>query len=67
MACHWAIGVVRKHTVTALGEACVASSSDSGSTPLASTTIHHADIAQLVEHFTRNEGVAGSNPVVSTK
>ena len=25
----------------------------------------HAEIAQLVEHFTRNEGVAGSNPVFS--
>lgn len=25
------------------------------------------DIAQLVEHFVRNEGVAGSNPVISTK
>ena len=24
----------------------------------------HADVAQLVEHFTRNEGVRGSNPRV---
>jgi hypothetical protein len=24
----------------------------------------HADVAQLVEHFTRNEGVPGSNPGV---
>jgi hypothetical protein len=23
-----------------------------------------ADVAQLVEHFTRNEGVAGSSPAV---
>jgi hypothetical protein len=55
--------------VTALGEAGVAMSSDSGSTPLASTKIHkqHAGVAQLVEHFTRNEGVAGSSPVSSTK
>lgn len=26
-----------------------------------------AGIAQLVEHFIRNEGVAGSNPVTSSK
>ena len=25
---------------------------------------HPADVAQLVEHFTRNEGVPGSNPGV---
>ncbi len=25
---------------------------------------HFADVAQLVEHFTRNEGVPGSNPGV---
>jgi hypothetical protein len=24
----------------------------------------HADVAQLVEHFTRNEGVSGSNPLI---
>jgi hypothetical protein len=24
----------------------------------------NADVAQLVEHFTRNEGVSGSNPLV---
>jgi hypothetical protein len=28
---------------------------------------YHAGVAQLAEHFTRNEGVAGSNPVSSTK
>ena len=27
-------------------------------------TDRHADLAQLAEHFTSNEGVAGSNPVV---
>ena len=26
----------------------------------------HAGLAQLVEHFIRNEGVAGSNPVAGT-
>ena len=26
----------------------------------------HADVAQLVEHFTRNEGVRGSNPRVGS-
>ena len=26
---------------------------------------HHAEIAQLVEHFTRNEGVVGSSPIFS--
>ena len=25
-----------------------------------------AEIAQLVEHFTRNEGVVGSNPIFSS-
>ena len=46
----------------------MAMSSDSGSTPLASTKMkNHAGVAQLAEHFTRNEGVAGSNPVSSTK
>lgn len=55
------------NTVTALGESGVAMFSDSGSTPLASTKINnHAGVAQLVEHFTRNEGVAGSSPVSST-
>lgn len=29
--------------------------------------IPYADVAQSVAHFTRNEGVAGSNPVISTK
>jgi hypothetical protein len=53
--------------VTALGESGVAMSSDSGSTPLASTTnLLRADVAQLAEHFTRNEGVGGSNPSIST-
>jgi hypothetical protein len=28
---------------------------------------YHAGVAQLAEHFTRNEGVAGSNPVSSTR
>ena len=27
--------------------------------------IHRAGIAQLVEHFTRNEGVVGSSPIFS--
>ncbi len=44
----------------------MAMSSDSGSTPLASTKTKYADVAQLAEHFTRNEGVGGSNPSVST-
>ena len=46
----------------------MAMSSDSGSTPLASTIQPDilADVAQLVEHFTRNEGVGGSNPSIST-
>jgi hypothetical protein len=55
--------------VTALGETGVARSPDSGSTPLASTktfSFGYADVAQLAEHFTRNEGVGGSNPSVST-
>lgn len=25
----------------------------------------HANVAQLVEHFNRNEGISGSNPVIS--
>lgn len=55
--------------MTALGETGVARSPDSGSTPLASTKallFGYADVAQLAEHFTRNEGVGGSNPSVST-
>ena len=28
-------------------------------------TARQAEIAQLVEHFTRNEGVVGSNPIFS--
>jgi hypothetical protein len=28
---------------------------------------HRADVAQLVEHFTRNEGVPGSSPGVGLK
>ena len=27
----------------------------------------YADVAQLVEHFTRNEGVSGSNPLVGSR
>jgi hypothetical protein len=27
----------------------------------------HADVAQLVEHFTRNEGVRGSSPRVGSE
>ena len=27
----------------------------------------HADVAQLVEHFTRNEGVPGSSPGVGSR
>ena len=27
---------------------------------------HQADVAQLVEHIIRNDGVAGSNPVIGT-
>ena len=30
------------------------------------TIVGHADVAQLVEHFTRNEGVSGSNPLVGS-
>lgn len=55
-----------RETVAALGEADVARSSDSGSIPLASIEVC-ADVAQLVEHFTRNEGVAGSIPAISTR
>ena len=28
-------------------------------------SLQHAEIAQLVEHFTRNEGVVGSSPIFS--
>lgn len=30
-------------------------------------TLKIGDVAQLVEHLVRNQGVAGSNPVFSTK
>ncbi len=36
----------------------------SGGSPAALASISHADVAQLVEHFTRNEGVRGSSPRV---
>jgi hypothetical protein len=38
-----------------------------GSEKAAGYTGLPADVAQLVEHFTRNEGVRGSNPRVGFK
>ncbi len=35
--------------------------------PAAPKLIARADVAQLVEHFTRNEGVSGSNPLVGSE